>query len=171
MRVLSWTEWFAACAWLWLSSGALAQATGDRAVSPREGHKPTAAERAWIPSEWGALTEQARLWNIPGADGKVAVWLLSVSAQDYYAAQPGTPAIIKLPKPLLLLPDGRRVGELPMSFPDEPPATLTVKATRWQGGFPHRLELHVTSDTAAGAYDLPALEWDAKAGRFTALGR
>jgi len=80
----------------------------------------------------------------------------------YYRSLPGQSAeLVDQPKPLLLMPDGIRCGELPYSFPDDPPAEIQVRFLDWRSGFPWRIDIAVKDPTASGDRRLRKT-WDAR---------
>ena len=76
--------------------------------------------------------------------------------------------MIKMPKPLLYSLQHTVIGELPLNFPDDPPAELHIRFADWRNGFPNLIKLYVQDPAAAGNRDLAPMRWDAAARRYTA---
>lgn len=130
-------------------------------LNPNRCVPPTAAQLKWLPLEWQAYTEYVRVCSVRNLQKKSIMLVASVRADLYYKAQPGQSVpLVVLPSPLLFLPAGQISGTLPYNFPDDPPAELRVTFTRWEQGFPRRIELFLTDPRASGNRSLPPLEWN-----------
>src|ERR1700676_1556133 len=98
-------------------------------------------QRGWLTPEWQPYLEYTRVCPVKDAKQETVVLLVSVHADLYHKAQPGSSVtVVKLPSPLLLLPSGRVSGSLPYNFPDDPPAELRVTFDQWERDFPRRVE-------------------------------
>ena len=130
---------------------------------------PTDSERKSLPSDWADLLPHVRSHDVVRADGEVALTVVAVSALSVYDKQPPGALTIRLPKALLIAKSGEVVGELPMSYPDDPPFELEATFAAWVAGWPQRIELFVRDPTVSGDRALPPLVWDAQARRFRAI--
>lgn len=130
-------------------------------VNPDRCSPLSAAQQEWLTPEWQPYMDYTRICPVRNSKREMVLWLVSVHADLYYRAQPGSSAtIIKLPSPLLLLSSGEVLGSLPYNFPDDPPAELRVTFVDWERDFPRRVELFLTDPRASGDRSLPPLLWD-----------
>jgi len=136
-------------------------------LNPNRCLRPSEEQLKWFPPGWQTYTNYVRVCPVRNLGEKPVLLLASVRADLYYRAQPG-PSVteVELPSPLLFMPTGQVSGILPFNFPDDPPAELRVTFTRWEHGFPHRIELFLTDPRASGNRNLPALEWDEAQKKF-----
>jgi hypothetical protein len=96
------------------------------------------------------------------AGATIALYVVSL---DGYALEKSLPPDVpapRLPKALLVLPDGRRVGTLPLLYPFDPPVTVNVTFTNWASNIPRTVELAVDDPGVSGPRRLPSLEWNEK---------
>jgi hypothetical protein len=121
-----------------------------------------------LPAEWQAFRKFVMDCPVRSPAGSHALSLIAVSAERYYRQLPSGTTMIKMPKPLLYSQQHTVIGELPLNFPDDPPAELHITFTDWHNGFPNLIKLHVQDPAAAGNRDLAPLRWDAAARRYTA---
>jgi hypothetical protein len=129
--------------------------------------RPAATQLAWLDAaEWGPFTEYIRVCSVRSGKSPVALLLISVWADLYYSDKPAGSETVAMPKPLLFNPRGRRVGELPVNFPSDPPAELVLRFTDWRKGFPHEVRLCVASPTASGDQALAPLRYQPAAQRY-----
>jgi hypothetical protein len=136
------------------------------ALVESRGRAPSALERQALSPEWASFLEHARSYDVGPAQGRVALVVVSVSATRFYRHRPSGSVAVALPKPVLLTPQGKLVGQLPMSFPDDPPFELAVRFTAWQNNWPNRVDLFVKDPTVSGDRPLPSLAWDVSTARF-----
>jgi hypothetical protein len=121
-----------------------------------------------LPAEWQPFRKFVMDCPVRSPAGSRALSVIAVSAERYYRQLPSGATMVKMPKPLLYSRQRTIIGELPLNFPDDPPAELHVTFTDWHGGFPNLIKLHVQDPAAAGNRDLAPLHWDAAAQRYTA---
>jgi hypothetical protein len=122
-----------------------------------------------LPAQWQSFRKFVMDCPVRSPEGSRALSLIAVSAERYYRQLPSGASIIKMPKPLLYSRQHTIIGELPLNFPDDPPAELHITFSDWHHGFPNLIKLHVLDPAAAGNRDLAPLHWDAAVQRYTAV--
>lgn len=141
--------------------GGCAKAAGKPFVASEEICKrPSRAELDWLDvSVWVPFTEYIRVCKIQNGKAPPALLLISVWADLYYTDKPAGTETITMPKPLLFMPNGYKVGELPVNFPSDPPSELVIRFTNWQRGLPNEIRLCVSAPTASGDQTLQPLKY------------
>src|SRR5262249_40261983 len=111
-----------------LFAGESAYAAGKAFVADENVCKrPADIQLAWLDaSAWGPFTEYIRVCSVRSGKSPITLLLVSVWADLYYSDKPVGSETVVMPKPLLFTPKGRRVGELPVNFPTDPPAELVL---------------------------------------------
>lgn len=122
-----------------------------------------------LPAEWQPFRKFVMECPVRSPEGSRALSLIAVSAERYYRQLPSGASVIKMPKPLLHSRQHAVIGELPLNFPDDPPAELHITFSDWHLGFPNLIKLHVLDPAAGGNRDLAPLRWDTAAQRYTAV--
>lgn len=123
---------------------------------------PTGTELAWlVEPEWRPFSEYIRVCRVEHKKRNTALFIVSVWADLYYRRKPSGTPTVAMPKPLLFNTWGKRIGALPVNFPDDPPVGLNVEFVEWKNGFPYQIRLCVISETASGNQALPPLRYDA----------
>lgn len=146
---------------LTLLAGACAQAAGKPFVADENVCKrPVQAELDWLDaSAWEPFSEYIRVCTVRNGTSPAVLRLISVWADLYYSDKPAGTETVAMPRPLLFTPKGKRVGELPVNFPTDPPAELVLHFTDWRKGFPYEIRLCVVSPTASGDQALAPLRY------------
>jgi len=152
---------FITIAVLALLAGGCAHACGKTFVADSNVCKrPVRAQLDWLDtSAWEPFSEYIRVCTVRNGASPTALLLISVWADLYYAGKPAGTETVDMPKPLLFTPKGKRVGELPVNFPTDPPADLVLHFADWRKGFPHEIRLCVASSTASGDQALAPLRY------------
>ena len=88
------------------------------------------------------------------ADGTVALRVITVSAQRFYASIPDGSVTEKLPQPLILSATGLPIGRLPYSYPDDPPFAAKLGFDEWRDGMPRLIRIAVHDPTVTGDHEL-----------------
>lgn len=142
---------------------AAAYQPGERDCLP-----PTAAQQSWLDSsEWSAFAGSVRVCAVRQARSSApALLIVSVWPERYYADKPSGTLTVAMPKPLLFSGTGAPLGVLPANFPDDPPAELVLRFTRWQRGLPQQISLCLSSPAAGGDSWLAPLRYDRSARRY-----
>lgn len=125
---------------------------------------------AWVPEGWAPYLAFVKLCGV-GLQQTPGLYLLSIWADDYYKTLPPSAPAVKFPKPLLLSQEGRKIGELPVLFPRDPPRTLEPIFMRWVGNFPYEIKLWLDDPAVLGDRYLPPLLWDTTSGQFVQQSR
>ena len=131
---------------------------------------PTAAQSAWLPAAWTPFARAVRVCTINNGAAPGGLLVVSVWAEAWYAPLPDGTTSVEMPAPLLLSPDGQVLGTLPSNFPDDPPASLRLRAVGWHDGLPSELRLCLSSPTPAGDQPLAPLRWQAATHRYEKAG-
>jgi hypothetical protein len=127
----------------------------------------TAAEKTWLSPELAAFAQFAIACPVR-AGATLALYVLSVDGYALEKSLPASAPAPALPKALLVLPDGRRVGTLPLLYPFDPPVSLDVTFTNWASNIPRTVELAVEDPGVGGNRRLPSLEWNDERRTYTA---
>ncbi len=157
--------------------GALALATafaaGNAHAAPRPFHPDaarcplaTAAQLAWLPSEWTPFARAVRACRVSQGTTPGGLRVVSVWEDDWYAPLPASEPAVPMPAPLLMSPDGRVLGALPANFPDEQPMTLQLRFVDWRDGLPREVRLCQRSPTVSGDQPMATLRYDASTRRY-----
>jgi hypothetical protein len=112
----------------------------------------------WLSPELAAFPQFAIACPVR-AETTVALYVLSL---DGYALEKSLPADAPapaLPKALLVLPDGRTVGTLPLLYPFDPPVSMDLTFTNWASNIPQTVELSVEDPGVGGNRKLPSMQW------------
>jgi hypothetical protein len=162
--------------------GTLALSTGCSAArdgSPAQAYTPTAADcgpasagqRSVLATpDWQKFGDAVRVCAVHAGTQRPQLFIASVWADVWYAAQPNGAETQAMPLPLLLGPGGERLGELPANFPTDPPAQLELRFLNWKAGLPNEIRLCVRSPTAAGDQPLSPLTYRSGLGRYEPAG-
>lgn len=128
---------------------------------------PTPVQRQWLQADdWKPFEPFVRVCTVLDNKGAAALLVVSVWADLYYADKPAGSTTVQMPKPLLLLPNGRKVGELPSNFPSDPPAELVIRFTQWTHDLPSTIELSLATPTASGDQTLAPLKYNPAQQRY-----
>jgi hypothetical protein len=133
-------------------------ATACRPVTPEQ--------RKWADGDWTPFENYQIACPLRTRGGVVVLYVLSVNDYDIEKARPPEAPATKLPKALIVTPQGHSVGRLPFAFPFDAPVSLDVKFANWSHGFPQTVELYLEDPAVGGNRKLPRLEWDAKQGQY-----
>lgn len=146
---------------LTLLAGGCAQAAGKAFVADKNVCKrPVRAQLDWLDtSAWEPFSEYIRVCVVRNGTSPAALLLISVWADLYYSGKAAGTETVVMPRPLLFTPKGKRVGELPVNFPTDPPAELVLHFADWRKGFPYEIRLCVASPTASGDQALAPLRY------------
>ena len=138
------------------------QRAGGRPFDPQAGgcKAATPTQLAWLaPEAWAKFAAFVRVCEIGHGGTPPALLVVSVWADPFYDQLPASEPAVTMPMPLLLAPDGRKLGELPMNFPSDPPEQLTLRFDHWSAGPPGDIFLCVLSPTVSGNRPLPSLHY------------
>jgi hypothetical protein len=126
----------------------------------------TLEQKKWTSSDWTPFESYKIACPLRTRAGAVVLYVLSVNDYDIEKTRaPDAPAP-KLPKALIVTPQGRIVGRLPFAFPFDAPVSLDVKFANWSHGFPQTVELYLEDPAVSGNRKLPCLKWDTKQGQY-----
>ena len=131
----------------------LAPVTAELLCAPRTGG---AAE---LQDEWQRFADYIDECSLSAADGKVALQVVTVSAQRLYADKPEGTVTEQLPQPLILSVTGSPIGRLPYSYPDDPPYAADLGFEEWRDGMPRLIRIAVHDPTVTGDHEL-VMNWD-----------
>ena len=120
---------------------------------------PRTGGAAELPQEWQRFGAHIDECSLHAADGKVALRVVTVSAQRYYASKPDGAVTEKLPQPLILSATGSPLGRLPYSYPDDPPFAADLEFEQWRDGMPRLIRIAVHDPTVTGDHGL-VMNWD-----------
>lgn len=127
----------------------------------------TLAQLGWLEgASWMPFSEHVRVCTVRNGNAAAALLVVSVWAQSYYEKKPPGSETVSLPKPLLFTPGGKRIGELPLNFPDDPPVELVLDFVNWRHGLPQEIKLCVASPAASGDQALAPLKYRAATERY-----
>lgn len=138
------------------------QSAAARAFVPDAGlcKPPTRTELAWlVEPDWRPFSDYIRVCRVENGKRNAALYIVSVWAGLYYRDKPSGTVTAAMPKPLLFNTQGKRIGKLPVNFPEDPPVELHVEFTDWRNGFPYQIRLCVISETASGNQALPVMRY------------
>jgi hypothetical protein len=118
-----------------------------------------------LPSAWREFYHFVQLCPVTDPHGQVALEVMTprIDLAEAAVAQ-GRGTILgffsrqgSIPPPSLYLIDSRKniVGEIPLRFPLDPPDRVELGFSRWQDGFPRRVEAR------KGGGTIQILSWDA----------
>jgi hypothetical protein len=124
----------------------------------------------WAKSDWTPFEGYEIACPLRRHEGDVVLYVLSVNAYDIEKALPPDAPAPKLPKAVIITPQGHIVGNLPFAFPFDAPVSLDVAFADWHHGFPQTVELFLEDPAVGGNKSLPRLKWDGKLGRYTETG-
>jgi hypothetical protein len=129
--------------------------------------QPSALQKKWVDAAtWATFAAYIRVCPVKKGNAPVALYIVSVWADLYYADTPERTVTVPMPNPLLMDGAGNQVGTLPVNFPTDPPAELQIEFSQWSGGLPRRIDLCVRSPTASGDQALSPLVYQEGSGRF-----
>lgn len=120
--------------------------------------------------EWQRFRDAVRVCAVHTGGRPARLFVASVWADLWYARQADGAVTEAMPLPLLLGPNGERMGELPANFPSDPPAELQLRFLRWRSGLPGEIRLCLRSPTASGDQALAPLRYRSDLGRYTPEG-
>lgn len=133
--------------------------------------RATPAQLAWLADPaWGGFAPSVRVCEVRQGSAPAALLIASVWEQDYYADKPDNTVQVQMPLPLLLAPDGRRLGELPQNFPTDAPAELQLRFANWKAGLPGEIRMCVITPTTGGNFAMAPLHLAAD-GRYESTGK
>ena len=137
------------------------------AAAPAAGFTCTARASgvAGLPGEWQPFAADIDDCALHGADGLVALHVITVSASRFYARQSSGAATVDLPKPLIISATGKQIGRLPYNYPDDPPLASTLAFEDWRDGLPRTIRIAVTDPTVTGDHDL-SMAWQESRGEY-----
>jgi hypothetical protein len=125
----------------------------------------TPEQKKWAPGDWTPFENYEIACPLRTRAG-VVLYVLSVNDYNLEKALPPGAPTPKLPKALIVTPQGRIVGRLPFAFPFDAPVSLDVKFAKWSHGFPQTVELYLEDPAVGGNRKLPSLKWDAKQAQY-----
>ena len=125
-----------------------------------------ADETQRLPDAWRRFLAHVKVCEIADGAAATPLRLVTISAEDYYAALPAGAETVEFPKPILFDSDQRAVGTLPYGFPDDPPFALDVTFVDWKDGWPSRIDLFLHDPTVSGDHALSPLVWDSTTRHF-----
>jgi hypothetical protein len=128
-------------------------AIGQISCAPRTGGA------AGLPDEWREFAPEIDECLVSGVDGAVALRLIAVSGQRFYAGKPDGTVTVPMPKPLILAATGAPVGRLAYNYPDDPPFASKLSFKDWRGGIPRQIVIAVKDPTVTGDHAL-VMNWD-----------
>ena len=120
--------------------------------------------------EWARFEGFIDACVLSAADGSHALSIITVSAERYYADQPSGAATTPLPKPLILAPNGTELGQLPYSYPDDPPFAIELSFSQWRNNRPQQIDIFMSDPTVSGDRKLAPLRWNATTRRYEGGG-
>jgi hypothetical protein len=118
-------------------------------------------KRQWLTPEWQRFLDFVNVCPVRQDSARPQLFIVTIRVLDFDATLPENAPAPKYPLPLIVLPDGTRVGSLPYPFPDDPPRTLRVSFRNWRDGFPSEIMLYLDDPTVTGSRSMPALKWNA----------
>lgn len=119
-----------------------------------------------LPEEWSSFGPYIDTCRLTSPSGEVALEIITVSAKRFYDNQPSGVATVSFPKPLLRSADQQELGQLPYSYPDDPPVSIELTFSEWLGGRPQQIDILVRDPTVSGDHTLTPLRWDSLAARY-----
>jgi hypothetical protein len=111
------------------------------------------------------------LCPVSGENRKIALYILTPRIDLMAKDLPFVNDLIKnnqgiSRKSIILDANERIIGELPSSFPFDPPDMFTVTFTDWQKGFPFRIEFYILANSLHGPERPAPLYWNPRIGKF-----
>jgi hypothetical protein len=134
---------------------------GAQPLDPEQCAAIEPAQRAWLTPEWLPFADFVNVCPIREGAADPQLFIVTIRALDVEASLPENAPSPHYPRPLIMLADGTRVGELPYPFPDDPPRTLDVSFSKWRAGFPEQIMFYLHDPTVTGNRALPPVTWDA----------
>lgn len=162
------------CVVLWLAAAcaSLAHAGPASLVSLAEDRcQPLAGSPllAALPGSWQPYVPQAKVCPLNLRRGAATqVWLASIWADDYLAANPGVQAWPDFPRPRLVDAQGHCLAVLPELYPVDEPRALRLSFERSADGYPRTIQVRVSNPAQGGDYRWAPLRWDAALHRYGA---
>ena len=71
-----------------------------------------------------------------------------------------------MPNAVLVMSDGRRVGDLPYAYPVDIPLTLELTFSEWIDDVPGVVRVFVKDPTVTGDHAAPTLRWNAATHKY-----
>jgi hypothetical protein len=128
--------------------------------------EPRATGATGLPEEWNSFAPFIESCRLSSSSGDVALEIITVSAKRFYDTQPSGVVTVSFPKPLLRSADQQELGQLPYSYPDDPPVSIELTFSEWLGGRPQQIDILVRDPTVSGDHNLTPLRWDSLAARY-----
>jgi len=119
-----------------------------------------------LQKEWTPFADFIDVCTLSSADGSPALSIITVSALRYYADRPDGAETTSFPKPLILAPGGKEIGQLPYSYPDDPPFEIELSFSAWHDNRPEQIDILVRDPTVSGDHRLTPMRWNATTGRY-----
>lgn len=144
----------------------------EPAVSSKQGDdaqlncEPRATGATGLTPEWTSFGPYIDTCRLTSSGGVVALEIITVSAKRFYDEQPSGVATVSFPKPLLRSADQQELGQLPYSYPDDPPVSIELTFSEWRGSRPQQIDILVRDPTVSGDHNLTPLRWDSLAARY-----
>jgi hypothetical protein len=126
----------------------------------------SARERKWLTDEWTEFQSFAIACPVALARGKTALYVMSVDGYELEKTLPKDAAAPRLPRAIIVAPDGAHLGLLPYAFPFDPPVSLSVTFADWLKNFPRTVELFLRDPAVGGDKTLPSLKWNESLKRY-----
>lgn len=111
-----------------------------------------------LPAAWQPFADHIQACVLLEPDGTPALEVIAISAAGA--------ELSRAPHPLILLPGGRVVGQLPSHYPQDPPWLVQLHCDAWRGGIPGRIEVHLQDGADAGHRARLTLRWNARQGLY-----
>jgi hypothetical protein len=126
----------------------------------------TSEQKKWVGSAWAQFESYEIACPLRSRAGSIVLYVVSVNGYDIAKTVTAGSPQPKLPKALLVSPQGQILGTLPYAFPFDMPVSLGLTFAHWSHGFPQVLELFLEDPAVGGNKKLPSLKWDAKQSRY-----